>query len=333
MNEWADYTLKELDDVETRARICNESQAESMPQICAIVLNESLTSAKEKMLKRYSQGNWPTFYFTSKGKGGMRVKKHLDTMEGKAVATLWQYEDVGTTTEGKNELKKLFHGAVPMDTPKPTRLIERILQIATDKDSLILDSFAGSGTTTHAVLNLNKKDGGNRKFILIEMMDYAETITAERVRRVISGYGEGKNAVEGTGGGFDFYEIGAPLMTAGVLNEEISPAKIRRYVWYMETHDAHGCASVGVPRDGHTPTEPHPEGTGEEDYLGIFQQTAYYFHYRPKEATLLDEDYLATITAKAESYVIYADRCLLSEEFMARHHIVFKKIPRDIAVL
>ena len=85
-------------------------------------------------------------------------------------------------------LKTLFDGKTIFDTPKPTRLIERILQIATDKDSIILDSFAGSGTTAHAVLNMNRKDGGRRRFILIEMMDYAETITAERVKRVIKNY-------------------------------------------------------------------------------------------------------------------------------------------------
>lgn len=71
--------------------------------------------------------------------------------------------------------------------------------------------FAGSGTTAHAVLNMNKADGGKRKFILIELMDYAEDITAERVRRVIDGYGEGKNAVSGTGGGFGYYELGERL--------------------------------------------------------------------------------------------------------------------------
>ena len=135
------------------------------------------------------------------------------------------------------------------------------------------------------------------------------------MKRVISGYGEGKNAVEGAGGGFDFYEIGVPLMEKGLLNENVSPAKIRRYVWYMETHEP--------------PTNDMEEG----DFLGIFQDTAYYFHYRPGEATVLDGDYLATITVKAESYVIYADHCLLSEDFMERHRIVFKKIPRDIAVL
>ncbi len=72
---------------------------------------------------------------------------------------------------------------MPFDTPKPYRLIERILQIASDSDSIILDSFAGSGTTAHAVLNMNKADVGHRKFILVEMMDYADSITAERVKR------------------------------------------------------------------------------------------------------------------------------------------------------
>jgi adenine-specific DNA-methyltransferase len=93
-------------------------------------------------------------------------------------------------------------------TPKPPLLIERILQISTANDSIVLDSFAGSGTTAHSVLNLNGQDNGHRKFILIEMEDYAETITAERVRRVMQGYGEGKNATEGTGGAFDYHTLG-----------------------------------------------------------------------------------------------------------------------------
>lgn len=88
----------------------------------------------------------------------------------------------------------IFGGKTTFDTPKPTRLLQFILTIATNKDSIILDSFAGSGTTAHAVLNMNKADGGNRKFICIEMMDYADTITAERVKRVINGYGEEKSS-------------------------------------------------------------------------------------------------------------------------------------------
>ena len=111
----------------------------------------------------------------------------------------------------------IFGGIVTFDTPKPTRLIERVLTIATSPDSLVLDSFAGSGTTAHAVLNMNKADGGHRKFILVEMMDYADSITAERVKRVIRGYGEGKNAVEGTGGNFSFYDLGEPLDRKSVV--------------------------------------------------------------------------------------------------------------------
>ena len=109
------------------------------------------------------------------------------------------------------------------------------MQIAGDSETLILDSFAGSGTTAHAVLNMNKADGGHRKFILVEMMDYAESITAERVRRVIRGYGEGKNAVDGTGGSFSYYELGEPLLIGENLNEAVAPEKIREYIWFMET--------------------------------------------------------------------------------------------------
>jgi adenine-specific DNA-methyltransferase len=83
--------------------------------------------------------------------------------------------------------------------PKPPGFVDQLIQQVSNKDSIILDSFAGSGTTAHAVLKLNAEDGGNRRFILVEMLDYAETITAERVRRVIGGYGEGEKTVAGLG--------------------------------------------------------------------------------------------------------------------------------------
>jgi len=121
-----------------------------------------------------------------------QVKKFLtEVMQGRVPQTLWFYTEVGHTDESKKEVKQIVgfetreEGTI---TPKPSRLIQRILEIATDKNSVVLDSFAGSGTTAHAVLALNKKDGGNRKFILCETEDYADTLTAERVRRVIHGY-------------------------------------------------------------------------------------------------------------------------------------------------
>lgn len=211
----------------------------------------------------------------------------------------------------------IFNGVAPFDTPKPTRLIQRILQIASDPDSIILDSFAGSGTTAHAVLNMNKADGGNRKFILVEMMDYADSITAERVRRVIDGYGEGTKAVEGTGGSFSFYDLGEPLLHEDhTLNENVSTDKIRQYIYFTETK---------TPMGADDSTEPY--------LLGKHIETAYYFYYEKRQLTTLNHEFLATVQTKAENYVIYADICALSEEELERFHISFKKIPRDISRL
>ena len=132
---------------------------------------------------------------------------------------------VDTNESAKKILKQIFNKDI-FNYPKPYSLVEFLIRMASDKDSIILDSFAGSGTTAHAVLNLNKEDGGNRKFILIEMEDYANNITAERVRRVINGYGEDKKAVEGTGGSFDYYELGKPIFKEDQnLNEEIGEQK------------------------------------------------------------------------------------------------------------
>lgn len=214
-------------------------------------------------------------------------------------------------TQGTNELKDIFNSK-KFDFPKPSELIKFICQVSTDKNSIILDSFAGSGTTAHAVLNLNKEDGGNRKFILVEMEDYANTITAERVKRVINGYGEGSKAIEGTGGDFTYYELGEPLfLDNGFLNEEVSLDKILEYVWYSEAK---------------TPfTKP------KEDYLlGTKNDTAYYFYYQKDSLTTLDESFLRSIKTKASQYIIYADNCLLDQSIMDKYNIVFKKIPRDI---
>ncbi|MBL9113364.1 MAG: hypothetical protein JNJ83_00040 [Verrucomicrobiaceae bacterium] len=126
------------------------------------------------------------------GKNMPRLKRFLsEVKDGVVPQTLWFYEDVGHTQEAKQELKEVLNFETSEEvfiTPKPTRLLQRVLEIGAKKDSLILDSFAGSGTTAHAVLAANAKDGGNRRFILVETEDYADTLTAERVRRVIQGY-------------------------------------------------------------------------------------------------------------------------------------------------
>ena len=212
------------------------------------------------------------------------------------------------------ELKKLN---LDFNYAKPIRLIEYLLTISQmEKDAIVLDSFAGSGTTAHAVINMNRADGGHRKFILVEMMDYADSITAERVKRVIRGYGEGKNAVEGTGGNFSFYDLGEPLLHGDVLNENVGVEKIREYVYFTDT-------KASLP-------ESHPD---EPYFMGVHIGSAYYFYYEKQAVTTLNREFLHTVKTKADSYVIYADLCTLSETELEKYHITFKKIPRDITKL
>ena len=213
------------------------------------------------------------------------------------------------------ELSQIL-GTKKFDHPKPSQTIKHIIDISTNKEDIILDSFAGSGTTAHAVLNLNKQDGGNRKFILIEMEDYANEITAERVKRVIKGYGEGNGAVAGSGGSFDFYQLGQPLFLEGeILNEAIGEARIRQYIWYSETRSAF---------------TPPASGQDSVHFLGAKDDTAYYFFYHKERLTTLNYDFLETVKTRAGQYVIYADNCTLERSFLQRNNIIFKKIPRDI---
>ncbi|MGQ7856587.1 site-specific DNA-methyltransferase [Pedobacter sp. WC2501] len=228
---------------------------------------------------------------------------------GSDIPTIWLekefYSVKGTTLLNDIFSKKIFN------YPKPLPLITEILRAMTSQDDIILDSFAGSASTAHATLDLNTEDGGNRKYILVEMEDYAQTVTAERVKMVINGFSE----QEGTGGSFDFYELGQPMFfEEGNLNELVGVEKIRQYVFYTETK---------------TPLT-ETKHKDNKHFLGKNNDTAYYFNYEQEEVTTLDHAFLATMKTKAEQYVIYADNCLLTKDFIIKHHIIFKKIPRDI---
>ena len=255
-------------------------------------------------------------YMPNKQQWSLFEWEYLDERGAAKPTTLWDFKDVNSERGTEVFIKYLGFKKEDFPNPKPVGTIQRILQIATAGDDIILDSFAGSGTTAHAVLNMNKADGGHRKFILVEMMDYADSITAERVKRVIRGYGEGKNAVEGTGGNFSFYDLGEPLLVGDCLNEAVAPEKIREYIWFMETKQPYAPPSGGNPY-----------------YLGKHNSTGYYFYYEPQRVTVLDYAFLSTITEKADGTVIYADRCSISEDKLAKMGVTFKKIPRDISRL
>lgn len=316
MRGWCEYELRDLNDAHQRAVICGISDEEVRQGVKGIVLSESLEASAKKAQEIYDRGRWPRFYFTKGGKGGIRRKTYLENVGGRLPTNFWPFAETGHTDEAKKELLSIFGGRTTFDTPKPRRLLEFILRIGGDQETLILDAFAGSATTAHAVLAMNKADGGDRRFILIEMMDYADRITAERVKRVITGYGEGKNAVEGTGGSFSYYELGEPLFIGEKLNPAVEKDKISRYIWYMETR------------------QPMKKGQNKNlYYLGEYNGTAYYFCYDPDRPCVLDYAFLSTIAQKADSYIIYADRCMLSREELLKFGITFKKIPRDIARL
>ena len=178
--------------------------------------------------------------------------------------TWWPHDEVGHTDESRKEVQDIFGTQTAFDTPKPTRLIRRILQIATDKDSLILDSFAGSGTTGHAVLKQNAEDGGNRRFILVEMDEnIAQNVTAERVKRVATGYTNAKgNTVEALGGGFQFCRLSdEPLFTAeGQIRADVTFAQLAEFVWFAETGS------------GYT-------GRGDSPLLGVHEGRGIYLLY------------------------------------------------------
>ena len=126
-------------------------------------------------------------YFGQNDDGAPAYKRYLKDAETVVPTTWWPHENSGHTDEASKELAK-FNLEVDFETPKPVRLLNKILQIATHTDSLVLDSFAGSGTTAQAILQLNKRDNGFRRFVLVECEDYADKLTAERMRKVINGY-------------------------------------------------------------------------------------------------------------------------------------------------
>jgi site-specific DNA-methyltransferase (adenine-specific)/adenine-specific DNA-methyltransferase len=201
-----------------------------------------------------------------------RLKRYLsDVKDGVVPQTMWFYKDVGHTQEAKKELLELVDFDTSDDvfiTPKPTRLIQRILQIATDKNSIVLDSFAGSGTTGHAVLKQNIEDGGSRRFIQVEMLpEVAGTITAGRAKRAITGYTNAKGqAVEGLGGGFQFCRLSAePLFDAeGQIRSDVSFAQLAEFVWFAETG---------------TGLSPAKRGKADSPLLGMHEGRAIYLLY------------------------------------------------------
>jgi site-specific DNA-methyltransferase (adenine-specific)/adenine-specific DNA-methyltransferase len=210
-------------------------------------------------------------------------------------------------------------------TPKPTSLIQRILQIATDKDSLILDSFSGSGTTAHAVLKQNKEDGGIRRFILVEMEpEIARTVTTERVRRVAQGYTNANGEeVAGLGGGFRYCELGEPLFDeTGMIRETVKFSELARHVYFSETGEPLPRARVL-----NTPL------------LGVCRGVGIYLLYNgilgdesANGGNVLTRQTLSKLPPFDGPKVVYCAGCLLSRDRLQAARITVRQTPYEIKI-
>jgi site-specific DNA-methyltransferase (adenine-specific)/adenine-specific DNA-methyltransferase len=247
------------------------------------------------------------------------VKRFLsEVRDGMPPINFWDHRFAAHTDIANQELKDLF-GEKSFPTPKPSQLIQRVLQVSTGKESLILDSFAGSGTTGHAVLKQNAEDGGNRRFILVEMdQDIARNVTAERVRRVAGGYTNAKGeAVEGLGGGFQFCKLSAePLFTAeGQVRADVTFAQLAEFVWFVE-------AGSGF------------SGKTDSPLIGIHEGRAIYLLYNGilKDKSVAGGNVLSSAVLDVlppfdGPRVIYAAACRLGAARVAREGIVFRQTP------
>lgn len=261
-------------------------------------------------------------YFGKDNNAQPGVIRYLDEVEGFVPWTWWPHDEVGHTDEARKEVQSLFGTQTAFDTPKPTRLMERILHIASSPGDLVLDSFAGSGTTGHAILKMNAAhaDKPPRKCILVEMEErIAKEVTTERMRRVASGYG----SVEGLGGGFRYCKLDEPLFTEdGRIRETVRYAELARHVFFTET---------GEPLPGDAPLN--------SPLLGEVRGVAVYLLFNgilgDKSANggnVLTRKTLTELPPFDGHRVVYCAGCLLGPERLREERITVRQTPYEIKV-
>ena len=263
-----------------------------------------------------------------------RLKNFLSESEEKGIVPidLMLADTAGTTDEGTKQLQTVFQrAALEFNNPKPTRLIANLIEIAEGvskkNNTIVLDSFAGSGTTAHAVLALNKEDSGNRKFILVECEGYADTITAERVRRVINGVENAKDETlrDGLGGSFTYCTLGAQIDEEGMLTGENLPTyeTLADYIAYTAT----GSALTSARKQ-------------EDYYFGETKDIRFYLIYEPS-LDFLESTASALDRARAEQIAkacketgkkayVYAPQKFVSQKELTNLGVTFCQLPYNI---
>ena len=265
-------------------------------------------------------------WFGAKGDNVPRLKRFLsEVKQGITPLTIWKRDQVGDTQEARREIREIFGDVAAFDTPKPTRLIKQVLYLALkDKNAIVLDSFAGSGTTAHAVLALNQEDGGNRKFILVECEDYADKITGERIRRVIRGLLDAKDEAlqKGLGGSFSYYELGEELEMDKILEGTDLPSyeELARYAFFTATGENWDESKMEV----------------DEYYIGSSNTFEVYMLYAPKKEKLkelaLNLDFAIKVQNRFpnKQKLVFAPACFMEEYHLKEYGIRFAQLPFEI---
>jgi len=273
---------------------------------------------EEDALEKIKQGR---IIFGKKGLTAPIQKKYKFKMSLTVKAeSLW--DDVGYNSEGTEAIATIF-GPKEFENPKPVSLILKILKIGMNSDDIVLDSFAGSGTTGQAVLELNREDGGNRRFILVEMEDYADSLTAERLRRVIRGVPGAKDEKlqKGLGGTFSFFRLGSALDTEGILSGERLPTylEMARYLFYTATAEQFDPALV---REA-------------DNFIGESSHYVLYLIYEPKveflKTAALTLDFARSLPpSPGKKRVVFAPAKYLDNEYLEELNLEYAQLPYEI---
>ena len=252
------------------------------------------------------------------------IKRFLSEVQpGLVPETIWTYKEVSHTQGAKKILLQIFQEDLPAFTTKPFELIKRIVQLSTDPDSIVLDSFAGSGATAHAVLAQNREDGGNRRFVLVECEDYADSVTAERVRRVVKGVPNARDEAlrTGLGGAFSYFDLGRPMRQESLLDGSHLPPweKLASYIFFTATGQ-----------------EFDPADTDRETgFIGRTASHDVFLVYEPEVDKLKNLALTLTVArglpdAGSRRKLVFAPTKYLDREFLHNYRIDFQQLPFQI---
>lgn len=266
---------------------------------------------KDDLVARCVRGNWKVFrkaYAT--GETGEAVTKKPKS--------IWMEPDI-QTEKGQKQIDHILGGRI-FYAPKALALVSRCVELVTKPGDLVLDSFAGSGTTGHAVLAENKAKGGSRRFILVEMDEaICQRVTAQRIRKAVEGYDD----MAGLGGGFRYCTLGTPLFDeTGNINSEVKFADLAAHVYFSETG------------------EPLPKAkNGKSPLLGVHNGIGIYLLYNGilgdktvDGGNVLTGPILQSLPTHDGPRVIYGEGCRLSAARLRREGITFRQLPYEIKV-